>query len=62
MCKRVNVEDAPGYEDFEGFEVARFRAMDGRVFVAVDYEFEGKRDFSLFPEQYVRETNPAAPE
>lgn len=62
MCKRVIVEDAPGYEDFEGFEVARFRALNGTVFVGVDYEWENRREFGLFPEQYVREANPAAPE
>lgn len=56
MGKKVKVEGAPGYEDFEGQVVKNIeRYTDGAKFVAVESEWNGATTLDIFPEKYVTE-------
>ena len=67
MCKRVKVEGAPGYANFEGELVLRVDASDGRSMSVISWESDEyrdecnpqdsyyKRELFVIPSRYVEE-------
>jgi len=44
---------APGYATFQGVFLMEVEALDGRRLSVVQFEWEGKQDFELFPSHHV---------
>jgi len=49
----VRVVDAPGYADFDGVLLMEVSSVDNRPMSVVGFEWEGVRDFELFPSEFV---------
>jgi len=52
QLRKVYIEDAPGYEDFEGVEYDRFAAIDGRGDLSIIIE-TWCNDIYIIPSDYV---------
>lgn len=52
---RVRVEDAPGYEDFEGELIMQVQSVTGELMCVVGCEWEGRREVNIFHSRYVQE-------
>lgn len=54
MYEKVAVEDAPGYEDFEGELLMEVMAVSGQLMSVVGCVCEGKKETFVIPSEYIR--------